>query len=141
MAVLPPLPPPFPAPLTHRTPDPDNTRTPLVAWGAGIRSPLADPTPSTHDAYSTPFNLSHVLRSDVAQADVAPLMAAVLGLDWPVNSVGVLPDVDPDVRGGGYLRMREAEKGRAEVGLVNAQVSWWSAAEREVDNNELCGHR
>jgi hypothetical protein len=70
-----------------------------------------------------PFDLSHVLRSDVAQADVAPLMAAVLGLDWPVNSVGVLPDVDPDVWGGGYLRMREAGKGRAQVGLVNAQVS------------------
>ncbi|EIN05765.1 PigN-domain-containing protein [Punctularia strigosozonata HHB-11173 SS5] len=106
----------------HGDGDPDNTRTPLVAWGPGFRGPLPDTVPSTHDDYSTPFNLSHVMRTDVSQADIAPLMASVLGIDWPVNSVGVLPDVDPNMPGGGYLQLNDADKGKAELALVNAKV-------------------
>ena len=100
--------------------DPDNTRTPLIAWGKGVRGPLPDSSPSSHDAYSAPFELSHLLRQDVDQADVAALMSALLGVNWPVNSVGVLPDVDPAKPG--YLRARGGEKTQAEAALVNAKV-------------------
>ncbi|KAG2078602.1 alkaline phosphatase-like protein, partial [Suillus decipiens] len=76
----------------HGDGDPDNTRTPLIAWGRGIRGPLPDIIPSSHDEYSWPWQLDDFLRRDVEQADLAPLMAALLGINYPMNSVGILPD-------------------------------------------------
>ncbi|KAJ3554357.1 hypothetical protein NM688_g3151 [Phlebia brevispora] len=81
--------------------DPDNTRTPLIAWGR-----------------QQPWELTHLLRRDVEQADVAALMSSLLGIDWPANSVGVLPDVDHTRPG--YLDATKEEQARA--ALVNAQV-------------------
>jgi len=112
-----------PTPLrTHiRSLDPDNTRTPLVAWGAGIRGPIQNThTSQIPDEYSAPWELSHVVRRDVEQADVAALMAALLGIHWPVNSVGVLPDVGPQKDG--YLSMLGGEREIAEAAIVNAKV-------------------
>jgi len=112
-----------PTPLrTHvSSSDPDNTRTPLVAWGAGIRGPIRNTvTPQIPDEYSAPWELSHVVRRDVEQADVAALMSTLLGILWPVNSVGVLPDVDPQKDG--YLSMRGGEREIAEAAVVNAKV-------------------
>ncbi|KAI0350922.1 PigN-domain-containing protein [Trametes cingulata] len=104
----------------HGDGDPDNTRTPLIAWGKGVRGPLPDSTPSSHDEYSEPWGLSHLVRRDVEQADVAALMSALVGVNWPVNSVGVLPDVDPTKPG--YLLPKEGERTQAEAALVNAKV-------------------
>lgn len=98
--------------------DPDNTRTPLIAWGAGVRGPVPDSTPSSHDEYSRPWALTHLLRRDVAQADVAALMSALIGIDWPANSAGVLPDVDHTRPG--YLAASAEEQAR--LSLVNAKV-------------------
>ncbi|ELU38715.1 GPI ethanolamine phosphate transferase 1 [Rhizoctonia solani AG-1 IA] len=84
---------------------PDNTRTPLIVWGSGVRGPVSDPKPnSTHDSYSKPAwgqPLTDLARADVQQADVAALMTALLGVDWPMNSVGVVPGL---VQGPGYLK-------------------------------------
>ncbi|KAJ7201338.1 Phosphatidylinositolglycan class N-domain-containing protein, partial [Mycena pura] len=104
----------------HGDGHPDNTRTPLVAWGRGIRGPLPDSSPSSHDFYSEPWELGHLLRRDVEQADLAPLMAALIGINWPVNSVGVLPDVDPTRPG--YLFPRQGDKTLAEAAQVNAKM-------------------
>ncbi|KAJ7757539.1 Phosphatidylinositolglycan class N-domain-containing protein [Mycena metata] len=104
----------------HGDGHPDNTRTPLVAWGRGIRGPLPDSSPSSHDAYSEPWELNHLLRRDVEQADLAPLMAALVGIDWPVNSVGVLPDVDPTRPG--YLLPQEGNRTFAKAAQVNAKM-------------------
>ena len=52
--------------------------------------------------------------------DIAPLMATLLGVNFPVNSVGVLPDIEP--MSGGYLAPKEEEKTKAEAGFVNALV-------------------
>ena len=98
--------------------DPDNTRTPLIAWGAGIRGPVHASTQV--DEYSVPWELGHLVRRDVEQADIAALMSALLGIDWPVNSVGVLPDVDPGADG--YLKMKDGEAGVAAAALTNAKV-------------------
>ena len=113
--------------------DPDSTRTPLIAWGKSIRSSIPDTTPSSHDDYSRPWgpSLTQLLRVDLEQADVAALMAAVAGVNFPVNSVGVVPDVRG--KGVGYLDVGMKEK--AEVALGNAQVRLLLADAR---NQEKC---
>ncbi|KAF6755115.1 GPI ethanolamine phosphate transferase 1 [Ephemerocybe angulata] len=104
----------------HGDGHPDNTRTPLIAWGKGVRGPLADADAASHDAYSEPWGLSHLYRRDVEQADIASVMAALIGIEWPVNSVGVLPDVDPSRPG--YLDPATGEEGISRAALVNAKV-------------------
>lgn len=79
---------------SHGDGHPDNTRTPLVAWGSGVAKPKPAKAgePSGHeDGFSSDWGLDHIQRHDVAQGDVAPLMAYLVGLDFPVNSVGQLP--------------------------------------------------
>ncbi|KKA26401.1 hypothetical protein TD95_001408 [Thielaviopsis punctulata] len=79
---------------SHGDGHPDNTRTPLITWGAGIAKPVTTKDGSTapgHDEYSADWNLDHVKRHDVAQADVAALMAYLIGTEFPANSVGELP--------------------------------------------------
>ncbi|OJD10548.1 GPI ethanolamine phosphate transferase 1 [Emergomyces pasteurianus Ep9510] len=79
---------------SHGDGHPDNTRTPLVVWGSGVAKPKIQKrgkAPGHEDGFSSDWNLDHVHRHDVAQADVAALMAYLVGLDFPVNSVGELP--------------------------------------------------
>jgi phosphatidylinositol glycan class N len=78
---------------SHGDGHPDNTRTPLIAWGSGVAKPVTTPGKIApgHDELSSDWNLDHITRHDVAQADVAALMAYLAGLDFPVNSVGELP--------------------------------------------------
>ncbi|XP_033753855.1 GPI ethanolamine phosphate transferase 1-like isoform X2 [Pecten maximus] len=76
---------------SHGAGHPHETLTPLVAWGAGVRSPLTRPETSDEDPYSGDWNLRHLMRSDVEQADIAPLMACLIGIPYPLNSVGTLP--------------------------------------------------
>ncbi|KAG5727447.1 GPI ethanolamine phosphate transferase 1 [Termitomyces sp. T112] len=104
----------------HGDGDLDNTRTPLIAWGRGIRGPLPDSVPSSHDSYSKPWGLGHLFRRDVEQADLAALMASLIGIDWPVNSVGVLPDIDPSRPG--YLSPKLGDESLAQMAFVNAKV-------------------
>ncbi|KAJ5108903.1 GPI ethanolamine phosphate transferase 1 [Penicillium angulare] len=79
---------------SHGDGHPDNTRTPLVAWGSGVAKPLSN-TPGAitghEDGFSSDWGFDEVRRHDVEQADVAALMAYLVGLDYPVNSVGQLP--------------------------------------------------
>lgn len=105
--------------------DPDNTRTPLITWGAGFRGPIILDTPEVPDEYSASFELEHLARRDVEQADVAAIMSTLLGSDWPVNSVGRLPDVDPSRPG--FLDMSEEDI--ALSALTNMQVSMLFKAE------------
>lgn len=93
----------------------------MIAWGSGIRGPLSDSKPSSHDAYSEPWHLGHLFRRDVEQADIASLMATLIGINWPVNSVGVLPDVNPLLPG--YLdTSMQGEEAIAVAALTNAKV-------------------
>ncbi|KAF2098690.1 GPI ethanolamine phosphate transferas-like protein [Rhizodiscina lignyota] len=99
---------------SHGDGHPDNTRTPLIAWGSGVAKPVTVKkgiAPGHEDEFSSDWGLSHVQRHDVAQADVAALMAYLAGLEFPVNSVGELP-----------LSYLDAEpKAKAEALLVNAR--------------------
>ncbi|ODQ68612.1 GPI ethanolamine phosphate transferase 1 [Nadsonia fulvescens var. elongata DSM 6958] len=85
---------------SHGDGHPDNTRTPLVAWGAGVAKPIKDDF-STHDEYSKKWNLP-VKRNDINQADLASLMSYLVGINYASNSVGELPlaylDTTDDVK-------------------------------------------
>ncbi|KAK4958616.1 Glycosyl phosphatidyl inositol anchor synthesis, partial [Elasticomyces elasticus] len=99
---------------SHGDGHPDNTRTPLVAWGSGVAKPItvSEGVATGHeDAFSSDWHLGHVQRNDVAQADVAALMAYLVGLAYPVNSVGELP----------LAYLAADKKAQAEALLVNAQ--------------------
>lgn len=79
---------------SHGDGHPDNTRTPLVAWGSGVARPqqtIGGVAPGHEDGFSSDWGFDHIRRHDVAQADVAALMAYLVGVDYPVNSVGQLP--------------------------------------------------
>lgn len=98
---------------SHGDGHPDNTRTPLIAWGSGVAKPEIHPGTIApgHDDYSSDWGLDEVRRHDVSQADVAALMAYLSGVAYPANSVGELPLP--------YLAADISEK--AESLLVNAQ--------------------
>ncbi|CAG9859115.1 unnamed protein product [Phyllotreta striolata] len=56
---------------SHGTGTDHETQTPLIAWGAGVRR--------------------NNTRQDVKQIDLAPLLASLIGINIPVNSLGRLP--------------------------------------------------
>lgn len=75
---------------SHGDGHPNNTRTPLVAWGAGLNKPIHDLNP-VYDNYTQGWGLSHIKRHDVKQADITSLMSYLIGVNYPSNSVGELP--------------------------------------------------
>ena len=52
------------------------TLTPLVSWGAGVNSEA-----------TTESQMSINNAKNIAQADIAPYMSALLGINFPVNNV------------------------------------------------------
>ncbi|XP_024401012.1 uncharacterized protein [Physcomitrium patens] len=89
---------------SHGDGDPQNTETPIVVWGSGVRGPeMASPEDDVDDGLlfvdqhrhheNTPasWGLKHIERTDINQGDIAPLMSTLLGLPCPLNSVGTLP--------------------------------------------------
>ncbi|XP_044032283.1 GPI ethanolamine phosphate transferase 1 isoform X1 [Siniperca chuatsi] len=77
---------------SHGAGHPSETLTPLVVWGAGVHTAHKVTEPQSYnDEYLQDWKLAHLRRVDVNQADIAPLMASLIGVPIPVNSVGVLP--------------------------------------------------
>uniref|UniRef100_A0A667YLM8 GPI ethanolamine phosphate transferase 1 n=1 Tax=Myripristis murdjan TaxID=586833 RepID=A0A667YLM8_9TELE len=77
---------------SHGAGHPSETLTPLVVWGAGVHHAQRVTDPQSYsDGYLQDWKLEHFRRVDVNQADIAPLMASLIGVPIPVNSVGVLP--------------------------------------------------
>ncbi|KAG8009391.1 GPI ethanolamine phosphate transferase 1 [Nibea albiflora] len=77
---------------SHGAGHPSETLTPLVVWGAGVQKAhrVTEPQPYD-DGFLQDWKLEHLRRVDVNQADIATLMASLIGVPIPVNSVGVLP--------------------------------------------------
>jgi GPI ethanolamine phosphate transferase 1 len=116
---------------SHGDGHPNNTRTPLITWGSGIAPPVKymDEVAPGHDDYSADWGLSHIKRNDVAQADIAALMAYLIGVEFPANSVGELP-----------LAFLSADiKEKAEASLVNAKeiLEMYRVKEEKKKNMEL----
>lgn len=120
---------------SHGDGHPDNTRTPLIVWGAGVAKPVkvtGGKAPGHEDGFSHDWGFDGIARHDVAQADVAALMAYLAGLEYPVNSVGELPldflASDPRGKASGMLanaqsilemyRVKEAQKSRTRLRYV-----------------------
>ncbi|EEP77820.1 hypothetical protein UREG_02669 [Uncinocarpus reesii 1704] len=117
---------------SHGDGHPDNTRTPLVAWGSGVARPKTSHwgTASGHeDGFSSDWNLDHVQRHDVAQADVAALMAYLVGLEFPVNSVGKLP-LD-------YIDGTPKEKAKAALANVQGVLEMYHVKEEQKRSSTL----
>lgn len=116
---------------SHGDGHPDNTRTPLVCWGSGVASPNLYPKTIApgHDDLSADWGLDHVQRHDVAQADIAALMAYLIGAEFPVNSVGKLPLP--------YLSANIRQK--AEALLANAReiLEMYRVKEEKKQANEM----
>uniref|UniRef100_A0A2C9JNT5 GPI ethanolamine phosphate transferase 1 n=1 Tax=Biomphalaria glabrata TaxID=6526 RepID=A0A2C9JNT5_BIOGL len=77
---------------SHGAGQPHETLTPLVTWGAGIRKPILTSNCGAYgDKFCTAWNLESVKRNDVQQVDIAPLMSYLIGVPYPMNSIGILP--------------------------------------------------
>ena len=75
----------------HGDGNPDCTRTPFIIWGSGIRKSIyREKKPPKED---TPQNweLDNYVRKDISQIDITPLSAALIGINFPMNSLGILP--------------------------------------------------
>nr|XP_018898408.1 PREDICTED: GPI ethanolamine phosphate transferase 1 [Bemisia tabaci] len=79
------------------------TETPFVIWGPGVKKPKLVNETDKNDLW----RLSHLIRRDLRQADVVPLLATLLGISIPVHSVGVLPMDFLDVSDGEKAKMLE----------------------------------
>ncbi|SSD61256.1 probable GPI ethanolamine phosphate transferase 1 [Saccharomycodes ludwigii] len=89
---------------SHGDGHPNNTRTPLVAWGSGVSGPVVNKHPelALSDSYTGSWELHSVERHDVNQADITALMSYLIGTNFPSNSVGELPlpylDASDDIK-------------------------------------------
>ncbi|XP_051466745.1 GPI ethanolamine phosphate transferase 1 isoform X4 [Apus apus] len=76
---------------SHGAGHPSETLTPLIVWGAGVNYPQKVTSQFFEDSFLKEWKLENLKRLDVNQADIAPLMASLIGVPFPVNSVGTLP--------------------------------------------------
>ncbi|KAM6349927.1 GPI ethanolamine phosphate transferase 1 isoform 1-T1 [Podargus strigoides] len=76
---------------SHGAGHPSETLTPLIVWGAGVNYPQKVTSQFFEDNFLKEWKLENLKRLDVNQADIAPLMASLIGVAFPLNSVGTLP--------------------------------------------------
>ncbi|NXQ91874.1 PIGN transferase, partial [Nyctibius grandis] len=76
---------------SHGAGHPSETLTPLIVWGAGVNYPQKVTSQVFEDNFLKEWKLEKLKRLDVNQADIAPLMASLIGVPFPLNSVGTLP--------------------------------------------------
>ncbi|XP_005102628.1 GPI ethanolamine phosphate transferase 1 [Aplysia californica] len=106
------------------------TLTPFVAWGAGVRSPVKSANCGVYtDSFCADWKLEDVQRSDMEQADVATLMSHLVGIPFPVNSVGRLP---VDILNASRGEKAEALLANAEQILAQFQVKMDQIKDRTI---------
>ncbi|SCU99633.1 LAME_0G04434g1_1 [Lachancea meyersii CBS 8951] len=113
---------------SHGDGHPNNTRTPLVAWGPGIKKPVINSSP-VYDNYTQGWNLSHIKQNDVKQADIASLMSYLIGANYPANSVGELPLA--------YIDGPESNKLKALYANAKSILEQYLVKEQEVIDSQF----
>lgn len=83
---------------SHGAGDDFETETPFFIWGAGVK----------HKPYTANDGLSHLY--ELEQAQMAPIMSALLGIATPMNNFGILPR---DIINASDLYMLHAAQGNA----------------------------
>ncbi|KAM3679318.1 GPI ethanolamine phosphate transferase 1 isoform 3-T7 [Ammospiza maritima maritima] len=78
---------------SHGAGHPSETLTPLIVWGAGVNYPQKVTTQFFEDNFLEEWKLENLKRLDVNQADIAPLMASLIGVPFPLNSVHIFWNV------------------------------------------------
>ncbi|NXE04676.1 PIGN transferase, partial [Lophotis ruficrista] len=77
---------------SHGAGHPSETLTPLIVWGAGVNYPQKVTSQFFEDNFlKGSWNCLKMGMLLFAQADIAPLMASLIGVPFPLNSVGTLP--------------------------------------------------
>ncbi|NXJ59236.1 PIGN transferase, partial [Rostratula benghalensis] len=77
---------------SHGAGHPSETLTPLIVWGAGVNYPQKVTSQFFEDNFlKGNWNYLKMGMLLFAQADIAPLMASLIGIPFPLNSVGTLP--------------------------------------------------
>lgn len=113
---------------SHGDGHPNNTRTPLVAWGAGLNRPVLNDEP-IFDNYTENWQMGSVQRHDVKQADIASLMSYLIGVNYPVNSVGELPLA--------YISTSEENKLKALFQNALSIVEQYHVKEQELKDSQF----
>lgn len=113
---------------SHGDGHPNNTRTPLVAWGAGLNKPVHNPFPVS-DNYTENWELSSIKRNDVKQADIASLMSYLIGVNYPKNSVGELPIA--------YIDGKESDKLAALYNNARSILEQYLVKQDEVTDSQF----
>lgn len=113
---------------SHGDGHPNNTRTPLVAWGAGLNKPAKNMVPD-FDNYTFTWGLEGIQRHDVKQADIAPLMSYLIGVNYPANSVGELPLA--------YISGQEVDKLHALYNNARSILEQYVVKEKEVIESQF----
>ena len=113
---------------SHGDGHPNNTRTPLVAWGAGVNKPIKNDKPIA-DNYTESWNLADIQRNDVKQADITSLMSYLIGTNYPANSVGELPLA--------YINTNDGEKFQALYNNARSILEQYLVKEQEVIESQF----
>lgn len=113
---------------SHGDGHPNNTRTPFVAWGAGLNKPVKNEVP-IFDNYTETWDLGDIRRNDINQADITSLMAYLIGVNYPVNSVGELPIA--------YIAGEESKKLNALYNNAKSILEQYLVKEKEVISSQF----
>ena len=78
-------------PRYHGDGTPACTNNPFVAWGAGIRKAIFREKKSPSQEIPSSWGMDNYVMTDIQQIDIAPLIAGLLGINFPIHSLGIIP--------------------------------------------------